>query len=175
MGAPALEDFYNATQQVAQLANVPASQIVQVGYDKQGNPVFETVSNLNNEINTIATDIYNSSPNDPRYATADPNSPSGYSVFNDPVSKFDLLTNYRKVNDKYVPLYDLEPLQFYNQKVNPMSNNAYFNPVNPYTRQLDAFTSLLNPASQYAQEQGNPNPEVSMGDNYSVGYDTTNY
>ena len=68
------------------------------------------------------------------------------------------------------PLY-----QAYQRQVNPYTGNMLYNPRNVYTNELNAFTNLLNPASQYAQEQGNPNPEVSMGDNYSVGYDTTNY
>lgn len=65
--------------------------------------------------------------------------------------------------------------QAYQRQVNPYTRNMLYNPRNVYTNELNAFTNLLNPASQYAQEQGNPNPEVSMGDNYSVGYDTTNY
>lgn len=65
--------------------------------------------------------------------------------------------------------------QAYQRQVNPYTGGMLYNPRNVYTNELNAFTNLLNPASQYAQEQGNPNPEVSMGDNYSVGYDSTNY
>jgi len=68
------------------------------------------------------------------------------------------------------PLY-----QAYQRQVNPYTGNMLYNPRNVYTNELNAFTNLLNPAAQYAAQQGNPNPEVSMGDNYSVGYDTTNY
>lgn len=60
--------------------------------------------------------------------------------------------------------------QAYQRQVNPYTGGMLYNPRNVYTNELNAFTNLLNPASQYAQEQGNPNPEVSMGDNYSVGY-----
>jgi len=218
MGAPAVQDYQNATMQIAKQRGVPASQIIETGRDLQGRPMYGTINDVKQQILEAAQSQYNIlSPADRNFAfaKADPNSFTGYSIGGDPIGKETLDYSYIPINNYYVPIpamtnnqlfdnqgnvvgttYNL--LDVYKRSVNPLTGNANYNPNNAYTNQLNAFTNLLsgntgsyrpayssesympvynttNPASDYASSQGSYDAGSVMGNNYSVGYDTTNY
>lgn len=164
MGAPAIQDYMQTTQQLAQQAGVPVSQIVETGRDLQGRPTFGTINDLKQQLLESAQqqyDILSPADRDFAFAKADPNSPTGYSIGGDQISQDQLNRYYRPINNYYVPIptftdnkaYDPQGnfigtsynlLDVYNQNVNPLTGNANYNPNNIYSNQLNAFTNLLN-------------------------------